>query len=88
MHGGKRTGAGRKAGAATKRTREIADGAAKSGVTPLEFLLDVMRNEAMTAESRFDAAKAAAPYVHPRLTAVEMNANVNLSHEDALEQLE
>ena len=44
-HGGARKGAGRKAGSATKRTREIADKAAENGITPLEFMLDVMRQE-------------------------------------------
>lgn len=40
--GGARKGAGRKAGAATTRTREIADKASSSGVTPLEVMLDNM----------------------------------------------
>ena len=80
--GGKRVGAGRKKGSATKRTREIADRAAKEGITPLEFMLDVMRNEPpaglepsdelKATTLRFEAAKAAAPYMHPRLAAVEV----------------
>lgn len=78
--GGKRTGAGRKAGSATKRTREIADRAAEEGITPLEYMLELMRapsdhhdEKVMIAREamRFEAAKAAAPYVHPRLAAVE-----------------
>jgi hypothetical protein len=80
--GGARKGAGRKTGSATKRTREIADKAAEDGLTPLEFMLQVMRaepspelepREYMAAVAlRFEAAKAAAPYVHPRLAAVEV----------------
>jgi len=69
--GGKRPNAGRKPGSATKRTREIADRAASEGITPLEYMLSVLRNEAMNPEARFEAAKAAAPYMHPRLAAVE-----------------
>lgn len=69
--GGARAGAGRPKGAATKRTREIADAAAASGITPLEFMLNVMRNEANELPMRVDAAKSAAPYIHPRLAAVE-----------------
>lgn len=78
--GGARKGAGRKPGSATKKTREIADACAAEGITPLEYMLQVMRapsdhedpkiqvaREAM----RFEAAKAAAPYMHPRLAAVE-----------------
>lgn len=41
--GGARKNAGRKAGAATKRTREIADKAAEEGLTPLEVMLQTMR---------------------------------------------
>ncbi len=70
-HGGKRSGAGRKAGSATKRTREIADAAISSGLTPLDYMLDILRDESMDTESRFEAAKAAAPYVHPKLASVE-----------------
>ena len=78
--GGARKGAGRKAGSATKRTREIADAAMAGGITPLEYMLQVMRLESEHEDARiqiareamrFEAAKAAAPYVHPRLAAVE-----------------
>jgi hypothetical protein len=86
--GGKRPGAGRPPGAATKRTREIADAAAQEGLTPLAYMLKILRDEEMDTESRFEAAKAAAPYMHPRLANVEMNANVAVSHEDALGELE
>lgn len=51
------------------------------GITPLEYMLQVMRAEPkeglddreamMSATMRFEAAKAAAPYIHPRLAAVE-----------------
>lgn len=42
--GGKREGAGRPAGAVTKRTREIADRALSEGKSPLEVMLDNMRH--------------------------------------------
>lgn len=81
QRGGARKGAGRKAGSATKRTREIADKALAEGISPLEFMLNIMRTEpsgGLTARDflqactmRFEAAKAAAPYIHPRLAAVE-----------------
>ncbi len=79
--GGARPGSGRKKGSATVKTREIADKAAEQGITPLEFMLQVMRQEPLadldpsdalkTTVMRFEAAKAAAPYIHPRLAAVE-----------------
>lgn len=71
-HGGKRPGAGRKAGSATKRTREIAD-AISEGLTPLEFLTNIYRDVGEEMSRRVDAAKAAAPYVHARLASVEMS---------------
>ena len=43
MRGGKRPGAGRPAGAATRRTREIADQALAEGISPLEVMLRAMR---------------------------------------------
>jgi hypothetical protein len=48
--GGPRTGAGRKPGATTKKTREIADKAVELGITPLEVMLGTMRELWMTAE--------------------------------------
>jgi hypothetical protein len=70
-HGGARKGAGRKAGAATQRTREIADAAASSGITPLEYLLSVMRDENTEQRERVAAAQSAAPYIHPKLSSIE-----------------
>lgn len=97
--GGKREGAGRKEGSATKKTREIADKAAQEGITPLEVMLDNMvfahqqageimaqlLESGMDLPDGFDqlkellrfrgiaqeAAKDAAPYIHPRLAAIE-----------------
>jgi hypothetical protein len=82
--GGARKNAGRRTGSATKRTREIADKAAEQGLTPLEFMLEIMRTEPSAEiedqrilqsrlELRFEAAKACAPYMHPRLAAVEVS---------------
>lgn len=42
--GGKRVGAGRKLGAVTKRTREVAERALAEGKAPLEVMLDNMRH--------------------------------------------
>lgn len=112
-HGGKRAGAGRKTGALTTRTKDIAEKAAATGMTPLEVMLDNMRHfqkvatdaeavlegltveeftgrvTADTPEEQFkellaqvkktagfrqmaqDAARDAAPYVHPKLASVQ-----------------
>ena len=73
---------GRTKGATNFRTREIAEKAFETGITPLEYMLSVMREEIpadanaetrvlMTAQ-RFEAAKACAPYMHPRLESVAL----------------
>lgn len=69
-HGGKRKGAGRPKGARSRLT-EQAILKAGEGMTPLEFMLDVLRNEENEFDVRMDAAKAAAPYVHARLASVD-----------------
>ena len=72
-HGGARPGSGRKPGTANRRTREIADKAIKGGLTPLEYMLQVVRDEKEDRSVRLDAAKGAAPYIHPKLCNVEAN---------------
>jgi hypothetical protein len=85
--GGKRAGAGRKPGSVTKKTRAIADGLlAGGGLTPLEFMLEVLRTEpppdaesrvkAAFFERRFEAAKSAAPYMHAKLSAVTADTKI------------
>lgn len=69
--GGARKGAGRKAGAANVKTREIADRCAKEGLTPLEVMLDIMRNTS-DERMRLTAAQSAAPYVHAKLSSIEL----------------
>lgn len=46
---------------------------AHEGLTPLDYMLGVLRDEAETDDRRMDAAKAAAPYVHARLSSVDAN---------------
>lgn len=70
-HGGKRTGAGRKAGSITKRSRLMADAALTEGETPADYMLRVMRDPTVEHDRRDKMAVASAPYVHPKLAAVE-----------------
>ena len=84
--GGSRAGAGRKAGSANVRTREIADKAAADGITPLEYLLSLLRKPypkdadantlAQYDAMKLDAAKAAAPYIHPRLANIDKAVSI------------
>lgn len=71
QHGGKRPGAGRKRGSPNKATQEQRKAVEASGITPLEYLLGVVRNESADPVMRMDAAHKAAPYVHPKLSAVD-----------------
>lgn len=74
-------GAGRPKGSKTKRVAERALRAAREGMTPVEYLLQVMNEsipsnatpevKAHMTANKLDAAKAAAPYVHPRLQAIQ-----------------
>ena len=64
-HGGKRVGAGRPKGAKSAKTLEIARKAIESGLTPLEYMMEILRDVNQPKELRFEAAKSAAPYIHP-----------------------
>lgn len=44
---------------------------ARTGDTPLDFLLKVMRNPKEPMWLRAQCAKAAAPYVHPKLAQID-----------------
>lgn len=69
--GGKRPGAGRPKGSPNKSSAQREADVAASGLTPLDYMLSVMRNDAAPHAVRLDAGKAAAPYVHPRLNSIE-----------------
>lgn len=75
MRGGRRTGAGRKNGSKSRRTQEVAAAAVASGETPLEYMLRVMRDEGADTRRRDAMAQSAAPFIHPRLAAVEHSGN-------------
>lgn len=72
IKGGARPGAGRKKGEPNKRTAEIQQAVEQSGLTPLEYMLSVMRNESEDSPRRLAAAQAAAPYVHAKLASIEL----------------
>ena len=67
-HGGKRQGAGRPAGSLNKRSIEAIEAVANRypDWTPLLHFAAVANDETLPTEVRLDAAKAAAPYIHPR----------------------
>ncbi len=85
--GGLREGAGRKKGSCTKKTRELAEKAIEAGMSPLEYLLEVMRDVSQDQKDRIDAAKSAAPYIHPKLSSVVVDGDMSLSGELSFKQI-
>jgi hypothetical protein len=72
--------------APTSKSRARRSAAAE--LSPLDYMLQVLRDpEASPAERKW-AAEKAAPYLHPRLQTVEHAGALTLRHEDALEALE
>jgi hypothetical protein len=88
--GGARPGAGRKKGGenlATKvrkeAVREAVEEARAEGITPLEYMLKVMRDVTADNKRRDAMAAAAASYMHPRLS----NTTVNVNQKRTVEEL-
>jgi hypothetical protein len=75
-----RTGGGSRKGIPNKATAAREKAIAESGLTPLEFMLQVMRDENMPFPQRIQAANAVAPYVHPRLANSEVKMTGELVH--------
>jgi hypothetical protein len=73
MRGGRREGAGRKPGSVSKLDAEARRKAMEGGMMPLDYLLGIMRDQDQDARWRLDAAKAAAPYCHARLSSTELS---------------
>lgn len=70
MAKGIKTGGGSRKGRPNKATAARESAIAASGLTPLEYMLGVMRNKRNDRDTRLDAAAKAAPYVHPKLASI------------------
>jgi len=81
---GKKTG-GRKAGTPNKATvaRDQLLNEALEGEDPLRFLADTLKSKDMPFERRFAAAVQLAPYLHPKLSATDVNMKAKVTHEEA-----
>lgn len=70
MKGGYRVGAGRPKGSRNKTrietSADIESAAARKNMTPLDYMLKIMRNPNEDADRRARMAIAAAPYCHAR----------------------
>lgn len=67
---GRKTG-GRRKGARNRATEEARAAAKATGITPLDYMLSVMRDPKADNRRRDAMAMAAAPYIHPKLNSVE-----------------
>ncbi len=72
---GERRG-GRQKGVPNRRTAEREADIAASGLTPLDFMLDILRDTTRPDADRLEAAKQAAPYCHAKLAAVAVDLDV------------
>jgi len=87
-HGGARAGAGGKRGGINRFSRDLLENAAQSGQLPVDYMLEVMRDQSLDNRLRIDAAKAAAPYVHQKLSAISVDVTTpDLTHEEWLKTL-
>ena len=60
----------------------------QGALMPLDYLLSIVRDESQDRPARVDAAKAAAPYCHARLSSLDHRGGLTLTHEQALEELD
>ena len=74
QNGGARAGAGRKKGGTNRITADAVEQTKATGITPLEYLLTVMRAPEADPRERMSAAIAAAPYVHAKLSTVDVKS--------------
>jgi len=77
---------GRKKGTPNKKTQQFIEEARAGGIMPLDYMLSILRDETLEREVRLDAAKAAAPYVHAKLSATVVTGGLNLSLEQLVMQ--
>lgn len=76
MATGTKTG-GRVKGTPNRVTAEREAKIAAAGLTPLDYMLTILRDEAKPEAERFEAAKAAAPYCHAKLanSVIDLGSN-------------
>lgn len=71
--GGKRPGAGRPKGIKNRFSQQALEKAAEEGYLPLDYMLRVMRDARAQKPRRDAMAIAAAPYLHHKLSAIEVS---------------
>lgn len=66
---------GRQKGTPNKSTTERMAVLLAGGQSPLEYMLQVMRDKTVEYPRRDEMARAAAPYMHPKLATTEIKGN-------------
>ncbi len=83
--GGARPGAGRPKGSLSKKHVEVLATAVSEGITPVEYMLNVMRDETVDEKQRAWAAEKAAPFVHPRPAPLARSIEIELPDTSTVE---
>jgi hypothetical protein len=78
---GRKTG-GRQRGARNRATADARAAAEATGILPLDYMLSVMRDCTADAKRRDVMAISAAPYLHPKISAVEPKPEKPATAED------
>lgn len=76
--GGAREGAGRPKGSINRRHAEVVAVALAAGDTPVEYMLQVMRDPDADQKRRDWAAEKLAPYLHSRPAQLERTVSIDL----------
>ena len=70
---------GRKPGSLNKANAETRQAVIESGLTPLDYMLGILRDEDAERKDRMWAAEKAAPYVHAKLANVEHSGGIDVT---------
>ena len=71
MRGGRRLGSGRKKGVKNLVGLRLKEQLLAEGISPLAFVLSIMRNSAQDLNVRLAAAQLAMPFLHSKLQTIE-----------------
>lgn len=55
---------------------------ATNNLSPVDYMLSILRDETQSQGDRMDGAKAAAPYLHARLSGVKHSGEMIMRHDE------
>ncbi len=83
--GGARKGAGRPEGSVSQRHVDMLAATVSDGITPVEYMLKVLRDEGANDKARAWAAEKAAPFIHPRPAPLARPIEIDLPDTSTIE---